>query len=162
MKEMIMKTLSTLSKYAGVFFLTAAMALPAQASEKQDAARDRVKTALNEMVRDVKDAESPAEKRAVMERFLDKAERGAGMAENLPFLSGEKRAALHMLQAKFNGYSAELAGAGSKGVPDGELDAYASFMQQNLEQAESDWGGGGIYLSFGAVIIILLILVLFT
>jgi hypothetical protein len=154
--------MKTLTKYAGIIFITVSMALPAAASENHGLVREQLKTALNGMVQEVKKAESPAEKRAIMARFVHKAGRGAGMAENLPLLSQEKHAALDMLQGKFSGYALELTGTGSAGVADKDLDAFASFMQQDLEQAESSWSSGGIYLSTGAVIIILLILILIT
>jgi hypothetical protein len=123
----------------------------------------RVKQSLNTMVQEVHAAEAPAEKRALLERFLDKAERGATLAGKLPFLSDENHAALNMLQGKFDRYSAELggvSGTGStqntlSGIPGGDLDAFASFMQQDLEQADN-----GLYLSTGAIIIVLLIILI--
>jgi hypothetical protein len=98
-----------------------------------------------------------------MDRFLAKAERGSRVTERLP-MGKENRTALKSLQTRFAGYSAELKGTGDgAGVADGDLDSFAGFMQQDLEQAaDAVWGGGGIYLSVGAIIIILLILLLIT
>jgi hypothetical protein len=123
----------------------------------------RVKQSLNTMVQDVYAAEAPAEKRAVIERFLNKAERGAALAAKLPFLTDENHAALNFLQGKFDRYSAELNGVSGTGtahnsvtgVPGGDLNDFASFMQQDLEQA-----GNGVYLSTGAIIIVLLIILI--
>ena len=154
--------MKTLTKYAGILFFTAAMALPAQAAENHGMLQARVKVALNEMVQDVKAAESPAEKREVLNRFVGKIEKRAELAAKIPFLSEENHAALNMLQGKFGGYRAELQGLAGNGVADKDLDAFASFVQQDLEQAEASWGNGGIYLSTGAVIIILLIIILIT
>ncbi len=124
--------------------------------------QERVKVSLNEMVAEVRSAETPHAKRAVMEGFLNRFESRSRIAEKLP-LNDEQRAGLTALQTRFADYAAELNGAGNvPGVADGELDAFAGFMQQDLEQAAASWGSGGIYLSTGAVIIILLILLLIT
>ncbi len=124
--------------------------------------QERVKISLNKMVTEVRTAETPAAKRAVMENFLNRFENRSRLAEKLP-LNDEQRAGLAALQLRFAGYAAELNGTEAvAGVPDGELDAFAGFMQQDLEQAAASWGSGGIYLSTGAVIIILLILLLIT
>jgi hypothetical protein len=124
--------------------------------------QERVKVSLNEMVTEVRTSESPAAKRAVMERFLDRFESRSRIAEKLP-LNDEQRAGLTALQTRFAGYAGELKGTeNASGVADKDLDAFASFMQQDLEQAAASWGSGGIYLSTGAVIIILLILLLIT
>ena len=81
----------------------------------------------------------------------------------MPFIEKEQRAALDMLQDKFAGYQAELKGLqGHDRVADRDLDAFAGFVQQDLEQAEVAWDSGGIYLSVGAIIVILLVLLLVT
>jgi hypothetical protein len=155
--------MKTISKYAAALFLMVGITVPAQAAENHGMLQQRVKIALNDMVQDVKAAETPSDKREILNGFLHKMEKGSKVAERLPFLSQENHAALAMLQDKFGGYSAELRGtAGQAPVADKDLDGFASFMQQNLEQAESSWGDGGIYLSTGAVIIILIIIILIT
>ena len=154
--------MKTLSKFVGILFFTVAMALPVQAEDNHGALQARVKVALNEMVQDVKDAESPAEKREVLNRFVGKIEHRADLAGKIPFLSVENHAALNMLQGKFEGYKNELQATSGNGIADKDLDAFASFVQQDLEQAEASWGSGGIYLSTGAIIVILLIIILVT
>lgn len=141
----------------------ALVATPAQADPADHGLlQARVKVALNDMVADVRAADNAEAKRAVLERYLDKFESRARLAGRLP-LDDEHRAALTSLQTRFAGYSQELRGDEARaGVADGDLDAFASFMQHDLEQAASTWGSGGIYLSTGAVIIILLILILIT
>jgi hypothetical protein len=145
---------------AGILFLVAALAHPAQAAGNQE----RLKGALNEIVQEVREAESPAAKRAILDRFLSRADRNTRLLEALPGAGDGKKAALGAFQERFAGYSAQLHGTeGKQRVADNELDAFATFMQQDLEQAaEVEWGSGGIYLSVGAVIIILLILILVT
>ena len=154
--------MKTLSRIAGIFFFTAAMALPSQAAEDHGMLQARVKVALNDMVQEVKSAPTPDAKREVLNHFIGKVEHRAELAGKIPFLSKENREALVMLHGKFGGYKADLQGTSGKGIADKDLDAYASFVQQDLEQAEASWGNGGIYLSTGAVIIILLIIILIT
>lgn len=134
----------------------------ASAGDDTDVLNARIKASLNTMVQDVHAAPTPVEKRAVLDQFLARAERATGLAEKLPFLSEENRAALHVLQGKFDRYSLEFHGApgsgsgnAGAGVPNGSLDAFASYMQNDLEQAN-----GGIYLSTGAIIIVLLIILI--
>jgi hypothetical protein len=150
------------TKVAGILLITLAFALSSHAGENAKRTQDPVKTALNEMVRDVHTATTPVEKREILTRFIGRATFAAGALEMVPFLSQEKQVALDELQAKFDAYGSELKGpaAGSEGygVADKDLNAFASFMQQDLEQADN----GGIYLSTGAIIIILLILILIT
>jgi hypothetical protein len=156
--------MKTLSKFAAFLILLTAAAIPARAEENHGLLQERIKVALNEMVQDVRTAESPEAKRQILERFVGKLEHRAQMAERLPFLTKENHAALDMLQAKFGAYSAELKGtAGNGPVADGDLNAFAGFMQQDLEQAaDAWWSGDGIYLSAGAIIIILIIIILVT
>src|SRR5690606_6982884 len=124
---------------------------PAQASG-QDLLQERVKISLNDMVAEVRGAETPAAKRAVMQHFLERFENRSRIAEQLP-LNEAQRAALTAFQTRFAGYATELNGSEHQpGVTDGDLDAFAGFMQQDLEQAAASWGSGGIYLSTGAVI----------
>jgi hypothetical protein len=149
--------MKSLFKFAAVLAFMTVAVVPARADENRDMLQARMKTALNEMVQDVRAAETPAAKRETMERFLDKIEQRAQLAGKIPFMGAENREALSFVQEKFAGYHAEL-----QGQPDRDLDGFANFVQQDLEQAESSWGSGGIYLSTGAIIIILIILILIT
>jgi len=144
-------------KLAGILAFMMAAVVPAQADENRDMLQARMKTALNEMVQDVREAGTPEAKRETMDKFFAKVEQRARWAESLPFLSAENREALAFVKGKFASYHADL-----QGQPDRDLDGFAGFVQQDLEQAESSWGSGGIYLSTGAIIIILIILILIT
>jgi hypothetical protein len=155
---------------AQTLFVALALALAAgttaNAQSASQAVEQRLKASLNTMVHEVHEAETPAAKRALLDRFFDQAGERARLMGRIPFLSGENRTALNMLEKKFGGYSANLHGGpgtgasseGAAGVADPDLNAYASFVQQDLEQAAS----GGIYLSTGAIIIVLLILLILT
>jgi hypothetical protein len=153
-----MKTLLNLSALVLILGV-----MPTFAAEDDGFLKERIKVALNDMVKDVRAAETPNAKRDRIEGFLDRLDRGSNLAKHLP-MGEEQRIALENVQKRFAGYAAEYRGTADRaGVPDGELDAFASFMQQDIEQAaEVAWGSGGVYLSVGAIIIILLILILIT
>ena len=140
-----------------ILLLTLLAGVPARAETGSETVGQRVKSSLNEMVQDVRAAGTPTEKREVMNRFLARASRGASVLEALPFQSAESQAATGLLKKRFDRYAADLQGApGTTAVADGDLDAFAAYMQNDLEQA----AGGGVYLSTGAVIIVLLILLI--
>jgi len=133
----------------------------AHAQSVPDLVQKRLKVSLNAMVREVHGAETAAAKRVVLDRFIGKIDRGTYVIERMPFLSEDNRSALASLQTRFDAYALALHGAPGtdeerEGVADSDLDAFASFMQNDLEQAQS----GGVFLSTGAIIIVLLILIL--
>ncbi len=153
--------MNTMTRIASILILAAFAASPALADDR-DLLRSRMKSALNETVQDVKAAETPAEKRLLLDRFLGKIERRAAWAQGLPGVGEGNRTLLAALHERFSAHRVELNGANGSPVADADLDAFASFVQNDLEQAEVEWGSGGVYLSAGAIIIILLILILIT
>jgi hypothetical protein len=128
----------------------------AQAQSGTGMIEQRVKSSLNTMVQEVHATETPDGKRAVLNRFLVKVSRSAAVLDAVPFLSGDNHAAIEFLQERFDRYAATLHGdTDGDFVADGDLDSFASFMQQDLEQASN-----GVYLSTGAIIIVLLIILI--
>ena len=135
-----------------------AVTAPAKAAPGSALLQDQYKSALNRMTREVRLAPNPEAKRAILEGFVSKLHDGLQKAEAMPSLNEADRATLASLAGKFSAYSAELNGqAGYDRVADADLDAYAGYIQQGMEQAP---GGGGIYLSGGALIIIILLLII--
>jgi hypothetical protein len=155
-----MLKLSTITAHILITTMLAAGVVHAQNST--DVLQKRVKISLNAMVQDVREAPTADAKRVVLEQFITKIDRGTGLVQRLPFLTTEHHAALEHLQTRFDGYATVLHGTssndqdGTAAVADSDLDAFASFMQNDLEQAQS----GGVYLSTGAIIIVLLIILI--
>lgn len=137
----------------------AACLLPARAHAGPAATlEERYHRALSEVSQEVKAAEDPAEKRRILQRFLDHMQDGLGEAGKLPGLSDPDRNSLHTVLGKYYAYEAELKGDGGyRAVPDADLDAFAGYIRQDMEQAPV---GGGVYISAGALLVILLILLL--
>jgi len=133
---------------------------PSRADARSTALQQQFMTSLNTMVQYVQAAPSPSAKREIIGNFLNRMDHGMGMARAV--LSEKDRRALDVMQAKVEAQYAELNGLqGSPKVADAELNHYAQYLQQNMEQAQAAyWGGGGVYLSVGALIIILILILI--
>ncbi len=137
--------------------LTAATGAMASAS---DALEARYQAALNEMVQATKNTSDPAAKREQLGKFIDHMAQGLEKAEGLQGLDPADRTTLETLAGKYRDYGAELNGtAGFARVPDGGLNAFAGYIQQGMEQAPL---GGGIYISSGVLIVILILIIILT
>jgi hypothetical protein len=148
----------------GIFLFTAPLQAADNATSGRDAAgagpqaQERFKDALNEVALKVRAAPAPAEKRAIMLRFAAGVESGLRDAQGYAVLSDADKLGLQSLQETFHAYAAELDGRdGLVRVPDADLDDYAGYMLQRMEQAPV---GGGVYISGGALLLIILILIL--
>ena len=134
-----------------------AVASPLQARDGATLLEERFKTAINDMVREAEAAPDPASRRELLHGFVVRMDDGLGKALEGGALSEADRASLGALQARFQAYRAELEGRdGFVRVEDADLGRFASYVQQDLEQAPV---GGGIYISAGALIVILLLLI---
>jgi hypothetical protein len=141
------------------FLLVLASAGVSRAEGQSPALQERFQASVNTMVQSVQAAPDPAAKRAIIGSFLNRVDRGMEMAQGaLPAKDG---IALDLLRAKVQAQFAELNGLnGQPKVADNELNHFAGYIQQDMEQAQAYWGGGGIYLSVGAIIIILILILL--
>jgi hypothetical protein len=134
-----------------------AATVPAKGAAGSAMLEEQYKSALNRMVQEVRQAPGPDEKRAVLEHFVTGMRDGLQRAEGMASLQSPDRATLHVLAGKFSAYDAELKGMGGYDrVADADLNAYAGFIQQSMEQAPM---GGGVYISGTALIVILLLLI---
>lgn len=130
---------------------------PIKASAGSDILEERYKAALNDMVRQVRNAQDPEAKRDVLQHFIKHMSQGLQKAENLESISEQDRQTIHSVLGKFYAYDSELNGqAGFDRVPDPDLDQFAGYIQQGMEQAPL----GGIYISGGALIVILILLII--
>ena len=114
---------------------------------------ERFKVSLNTVIQNVRETEDPVAKREMLGDFLARMDRGIGMAKVA--VSEKDGQALSVLQLKLKTDYAELGGHGTVKVPDADLNRFANYVQQDVEQA-----AGGIYISVGGLIIILLLLII--
>jgi hypothetical protein len=115
----------------------------------------RLDAAYNTMVLDVRDAGTPAEKKRLLEGFLGRMDKGMGvLAVMLPTSNPSHGAAVEM-RARIQADRAELDGIDVRAPSAaGTLNGFASYLQQDVEQAD------GVYLSVGALVIILILVII--
>ncbi len=148
-----MKKLSLLS--APAFLLALLFASQTEAQSTSAALEKHLKASYNEMVQEVKQTEAPEAKREIIVSFLTRLDRGLGLVEKLVPKSESAHIKATRLRTTMQGHLDELNGMDMQGQgAANNLNSFASYLQQDVEQAD------GIYLSAGALIIILLILII--
>jgi hypothetical protein len=153
------RTFPVFARIPSFLLLAACIAAPrAHASGPAATLEERYHAAVSAISQEVKQAPDPAEKRRILSDFLDHMENGLQKAETMPSLPDQDRQSLHTVLGKYFAYQAELDGTrGYARVADGDLDEFAAYIRQDMEQAPV---GGGVYISGGALLVILLILIL--
>lgn len=112
-------------------------ALPMQADATNIDATERFKRYVDEAVVLVKKTDDPDQKRAILNSTLDRMRRAANTVEKMPGLGDDDRTAARILSDNFSEKLAELNGEdGFERVADSELDEFADYVQQDLEQAQ--------------------------
>ena len=135
-----------------------AAAAPVKAAPGSAILEEQYKAALSHLTQDVLQAPDPAVKRKILNHFMDGMQNGLRNAENLESLQAGDRQTVKTMADRFTAYKAELEGLdGFARVADADLNAFAGYVQQGMEQAPV---GGGVYLS-GTVLIVILLLLIF-
>jgi hypothetical protein len=143
--------------FAIITFALLAVSAPAKAAPGAALVEEQYKAALSRLTQEVRQAQSPTEKREILQHFINGMQDGLRKAENLESILESDRETLRSVAGRFHAYQAELDGMnGYDRVADADLDAFAGYVQQGMEQAPV---GGGIYLSGTALIVILLLLI---
>lgn len=118
---------------------------------------EQFKQYVNEMVTDVKNADDPEEKRAILDESLQKMQRAAEQVSHMPGVNGRDKEALSTFQADISDKRDQLNGEdGYESVDDADLDRFADYVQQDLEQAQQLV----ISISSAALVLILVLLLL--
>ena len=138
--------------------LLVAVALPLAADTDTTRWENRLKAFYNELVLEVKAAEDPVQKRALLNETLHKTLRAVDRVEALPGLSEHQVQAMDLYRAAVQDKYDELNGlAGFQGVANADLDGFADYMVQDMEQARSTVVISGV----GLLLIILILIILF-
>ena len=138
--------------FAGAFLLFAAALAPTASANPHD----RLKAYVHDMVEAVHATDDPAEQRAVMNRSLTRLSDAVERVASMDGLSDADRDGLAALHADLQDKLDELNGRnGFVPVPDGQLGAFADYVQQDIEQADRT-----ITLSLTTALLILIILIL--
>jgi hypothetical protein len=129
---------------------------PVLARENQPKLEDTLKEYISEIAVKIQSTEDPVEKREILTTALEKIIRTFDALEDVPAISQKKRAALASLRQDFKDKYNELNGLnGFERVADEELDNFAVYIMQDLEQARNY-----ITLSLGALLLIILVIII--
>jgi len=137
--------------------LLVAIAAPLFADNAQTKWENRLKEYFNDLLLKVEETKDPAEKRALLNESLERFLTAMDRVQRLPFLNQEQREALARFEAEVQEKHDELNGvAGFAMVANADLDDFAGYMVQDLEQAMRSY----VVLSTAAIIIIIVLLIL--
>lgn len=146
----------TFARFFSVLFLAGGLigvVSPAQADVNP---HEQLQQHVRDVVQDVKSAETPAVKRSILDEELHTMVAALNRVEQMTELSAEEQAGVDALRSRLQEKIDELNGQnGYEAVPDGQLDAFADYVQQDFEQAN-----GTITLGVGTALLIILLIVL--
>lgn len=110
---------------------------------------------INDMVVKVEHAKTPEAKRTIMNDTFDELLSTFNQVKAMPTLTQKDQKALHLLAESITAKQNELNGlAGYKQVPNNQLNEFAHYVQQDMEQAET------ITISIVVALLIVVILLL--
>ncbi len=134
-----------------------AVAAPLFAESATTRWENRLKEYFNDLLLKVEQTKDPAEKRALLNESLERFLTAMDRIQGLPLLNQEQREATARFTATVQEKRDELNGAaGFAMVANADLNDFAAYMVQDLEQAAQTY----VVLSGVTIIIILLILIL--
>jgi len=134
-----------------------AIGAPLFADSAQVRLENRLKEYFNDLLLDVRQAADPAEKRALLNENLDRMLAAMDRIQALPLLNAEQRDMLARFRAEVQDKRDELNGAaGFAQVANADLDDFAGYLVQDLEQAARSY----VVISTAALIIIVLLLII--
>jgi len=151
------KTHSIITLIMSLFLFSASTTL---AGEISNSLPESFKASINRMVLKVKATEKAEDKRQVIGDYLTGMLNGLEQVQRILPLNESDRIAVVSLSQKLSSDLSELNGEGRFGkVPDRDLNRFAGFIQQDLEQAGIS--GGGLYISTGVLILLVILIILF-
>ena len=148
----MIKRMTTTGLFVAFFFFTATTITAAQNNH----AATLFKEQINKMVQKVEKADTPKKKREILNTSFDKLLTAFEKVKDMKTLSKADQAALHKLALNITQKRNELNGlAGFKRVENSQLNNFAHFVQQDLEQADST-----VTISVTVLLLIIIILLL--
>jgi len=118
--------------------------------------QDKVHNYLNDTSLKVKAATSPEQKREILTHSLSEMTRAIDTVKGAPLATDQDRANLDRLQVTLQEKSDELVGAnGFDRVPDDQLNAFSTYVVQDMEQAVKT-----ITVSLVVALLIIIIIIL--
>ena len=118
--------------------------------------QDKVHSYFNDTALKVKATESPVQKREILSKSLGDMTRAIDTARSAPLTSEQDAANLDRVKATLQEKSDELAGInGFDRVPDDQLNAFSTYVVQDMEQADKT-----ITISLVVALLIVIIIIL--
>jgi len=118
--------------------------------------QDKVLNYFNDTALKVKATESPVQKREILSNNLSEMTRALDAAKNSSLTSAQDDMQLDRVKATLQEKSDELVGAnGFDRVPDDQLNAFSTYIVQDMEQADKS-----ITISLVAALLIVIIIIL--
>jgi len=116
--------------------------------------QDSVHKYFNDTALKVKATEDPVQKREILSKNLSDMTKALDTVKGAPLTSEEDDAKLDRIQSTLREKSDELVGAnGFDRVPDDQLNAFSTYIVQDMEQADKT-------LSIGLVTLLLIIIII--
>jgi hypothetical protein len=136
--------------------LAAILMQPVFANDSVTKLQDKFKAYTNDVVQKVKAAETAGEKRAVLNESFDKMLTALDKVESMMSLTEEEAAFVDATRERYQGYRNELNGEnGFERVADSELNNFANYVQQDIEQADRT-----VTISLTSLLLIIIIVIL--
>ena len=118
-------------------------------------AQDKLKNHFSDVANKVKATEDPTAKREVLNESLNKMQSALNTVQGSPLVSKNDKEGIAQFKVTLQDKQDELAGLnGYAGVPDAQLNDFADYIVQDMEQAET------VTISLVALLLIILIAVL--
>jgi hypothetical protein len=117
---------------------------------------DDIQKYFNDTALKVKATENPVEKREILNQSLQTMSTALDRVERSGLISKDDRASIDRFKATLQEKQDELAGLNGFGkVPDGQLNAFADYVVQDMQQAAET-----VTISLVAALLIIIILIL--
>ena len=118
--------------------------------------QDKLQKHFSEVATKVKATDDPAEKRVILEESLEKMTNALDQVQGSPLVSKDDKVGIDQIKAVVKEKQDELAGAnGFAGVTDAQLNAFADYVVQDMEQADRN-----ISISVVTLLLIIILVIL--
>lgn len=145
-----MKTINTI-----LLSITLILATSVLGYAQSDDANKKIKTYINNMVQKVEKAEEPDDKRAILNKSFDKMMDAFDRVGSMDRISEKDKEGIAHLRENILEKKQELNGEeGFRRVADRQLNNFANYVQQDMEQANT------ITISVTTLLLIIIILLL--
>ena len=107
-------------------------------TSKADDLKKELQKYINEIITEVKEAETPDEKREILNDLFEDLQSSFSAGKNSPYVPEEDHNGIDILETKMRDRQNELNGLdGFEKVPDNKLNEFATFTLQDIEQADT-------------------------